>query len=207
MSGGMLLLTIAAILVYSGLLQRVLDRMYLTDRQALLIICLMLIGTFLPELTLGSARLNIGGAVIPLGICVYLLIKADSPLERWRSLLGSGLTAAAVIAISELLPGEAESLPLDPIWLYGPAGGFIAWLIGRSRRCAFVCGIAGVILADIVSAMLARMQGYDVPLIIGGAGIADAAVISGMTAVFFCELFGEAIERIVRFTAGRRNAH
>ena len=38
MSAGTLLLTIAAILVYCGLLQRVLDRMYLMDRQALLVI-------------------------------------------------------------------------------------------------------------------------------------------------------------------------
>ena len=48
MSFGTLLLIIAAILVFCGLLQRVLDRMYLTDRQALLLIGLMLVGTFLP---------------------------------------------------------------------------------------------------------------------------------------------------------------
>ena len=54
---------IAAILVFCGLLQRVLDRMYLTDRQALLIIGAMLIGTFLPNVVIGSVSVNIGGHI------------------------------------------------------------------------------------------------------------------------------------------------
>lgn len=206
MSGAMLLLTITAVLIFSGLLQRVLDRMYLTDKQALLIIGLMLIGTFLPELSIGPVRINIGGAVIPLGVCVYLFIKADQPWERWRSVIGSILTAAVVYAISTLMPAEAETMPFDPIWLYGPIGGIIAWMIGRSRRCAFICGIVGVILADIASAVVAWSQGYDVLPVLGGAGIADAAVISGVTAVLFCELIGETIERVIRAWCERGNA-
>ena len=207
MSGPMLLLTITAVLIFSGLLQRVLDRMYLTDKQALLIIGLMLIGTFLPELTIGAVSINIGGAIIPLAVCAYLFVRADQPWERWRSVLGSIMAAAAVYAISTLMPPEAETLPFDPIWLYGPVGGIIAWMLGRSRRCAFICGIVGVILADTASAVAAWSQGYEVPLVLGGAGIADAAVISGVTAVLLCELIGETIERLVRAWCERRNAH
>ena len=71
MSAGTMLLTLAAILVFCGLLQRVLDRMYLTDRQALLLIGAMLLGTWLPNITLGSVSGNIGGAIIPVGECIY----------------------------------------------------------------------------------------------------------------------------------------
>lgn len=198
MSAGMMLLTIAAVLVFCGLLQRVLDRMYLTDRQALLIIGAMLLGTLLPNITFGPISVNLGGAIIPLGVCVYLLIKADTAVERWRTLLGTLITAAAVYAVSVLLPAEAEVLPFDPMWVYGLCGGVIAWLFGRSRRAAFVCGIAGVILADIVTAIVTGVQGYQVQLVLGGAGIADATVISGVVGVFMCELVGETVERIVR---------
>lgn len=198
MSAGMMLLTIAAVLVFCGLLQRVLDRMYLTDHQALLLIGLMLLGTLLPNITLGPVSINLGGAVIPLGVCVYLFIKADSAMERMRTIFGTILTAGAVYALSALLPAEAETLPLDPMWLYGLCGGVIAWLFGRSRRGAFICGIAGVILADIVSAMVAALQGYQTQLVLGGAGIADATVISGVVAVFLCELIGETVERFAR---------
>lgn len=204
MSAGMMLLIIAAVLVFCGLLQRVLDRMYLTDRQALVIIAAMLLGTFLPNIDLRAFSVNLGGAVIPLGVCVYLFIKADEAAERWRTIIGTVLTAGAVYALSALLPPEAEILPLDPMWLYGLCGGIIAWILGRSRRGAFICGIAGVILADIASALIAGMQGYQTQLVLGGAGIADATVISGVIAVLLCELVGELAERFVRaHQAGR----
>lgn len=206
MSAGMMLLTIGAVLVFCGLLQRVLDRMYLTDRQALLLIALMLVGTFLPNLRLGGVAVNIGGAVIPLGICGYLLLRAGSAAERWRTLLGTVLTGGAVYALSALLPSEAELLPADPMWLYGLCGGVIAWIVGRSRRGAFICGVGGVVLADVVSSVVAWAQGSAFQLVLGGAGIADAAVISGALSVLICELVGEAAERLVRLKKERKGA-
>lgn len=198
MSAGMMLLTIAAVLVFCGLLQRVLDRMYLTDRQALLIIGMMLLGTLLPNIRVGPVAVNLGGAIIPLLVCAYLIVKADSAFERWRTLFGTVLTGGAVYGLTRLLPAEAETLPLDPLWLYGLCGGIVAWVLGRSRRGAFVCGVAGVLLADLVSYLITRLQGYHSGLVLGGAGIADAAVISGVLAVFLCEFVGEAVERFVR---------
>lgn len=204
MSAAMLVLTIAAILVYCGLLQRVLDRMHLRDRQALLLIGAMLVGTFLPDISLGFVRVNIGGCLIPVGVCIYLLAKADTALERLRAVLAALLTGGAVYALSALLPAEAEKLLIDPMWLYGICGGLIAWLLGRTRRGAFFAGVIGVLLADTTSAIVAWSQGSLVQLALGGGGIADAAVISGVIAVLFCELIGESIERLVRLST-RRN--
>lgn len=198
MSAGLMLLTIAAVLVFCGLLQRVLDRMRLTDRQALMIIGAMIVGTFLPNISLGPVSINLGGGVIPLAVCGYLLVNADRAVERWRALLGAVLTGGAVYTLSILLPAEAETLPLDPMWLYGLCGGVIAWMLGRSRRGAFICGVAGVVLADAASAVSAAIQGYQTQLVLGGAGIADAAVISGVIGVLMCELLGETLERMVR---------
>lgn len=202
MSGGTMLLTIAAILVYCGLLQRVLDRMYLTDRQALLLIGAMLLGTFLPNIVVGNLQIGIGGAIIPLGVCVYLFLRANENRERWHAVVGTLLTASGVYALSVLLPAEAEALPMDPMWLYALSGGVLAWLLGRSRRNAFICGVAGVILADLVSGIVTLAQGYQAQIVLGGGGIADAAVISGVLSVLLCELLGEVIERIAR--AGAR---
>ena len=204
MSGAMLLLTITAILIYCGLLQRVLDRMYLTDKQALWLVVAMLAGTFLPDISLGRLQINIGGFLIPVGVCIYLLLRANQSFERLRAILGSLITGCAVYTASLLLPSEPEKLLLDPMWLYGICGGAIAWLTGRSRRGAFICGVLGVILADVASASVAWIHGTQVRLSLGGAGIADAVVISGVIAVLFCELFGELIERIARTATGRR---
>ena len=201
MSVGMVVLTALAVLIFFGVLQRVLDRMYLTDKQALCVAAAMFVGTLIPNIDLGPVAFNIGGALIPLAICVFLFIKADTDLERWRTVLGSFLTAAAVFALSLMLPSEAEQLAVDPMWLYAICGGVLAWLLGRSRRGAFICGVLGVVLADIATAIVNWSRGIDQQLVLGGAGVADAVVVSGVLAVLLCELVGEIVERMVR---GRR---
>lgn len=198
MTVGMLLLTAVAVLVYCGVLQRVLDRMYLTDRAALWLVGLMLLGTFLPNIPLGMVEVNIGGALIPLGVCAYLLLKADTAMERWRTLLGTVLTAAAIYGLTLLLPSEAEVLMADPTLLCALVGGVIAWLLGRSRRGAFVCGVAGMILADATVAAVNWSRGIAQTLVLGGGGLGDAVVLSGVLGVALCELIGETVERIVR---------
>ncbi len=203
MSLAMLLLTVIAVLIFFGVLERVLDRMRLTDRAALILIALMFIGTLIPNVTLGRVSISIGGAVIPLGVCVYLLIRAESVKEVARSLIGAVLTGAAVYGLSMLLPDEPEEMFMDPNLLYGLAGGVIAYILGRSRRGAFICGVVGVILADVVTALVNWNRGIDQQLVLGGAGIADTVVISGVIAVLLAELVGEIIERISRGRKGK----
>lgn len=198
MSVGMIILTALAVLIFCGVLQRVLDRMYLTDRQALAVVAAMFIGTLIPNIQLGPVALNIGGAVIPLMICVFLLIKADTGLEKGRTILGSLLTAAAIFGLSLALPSEPEQIIVEPMWLYAVCGGILAWVLGRSRRGAFVCGVLGVMLADTATAVVNWSRGIDQQLVLGGAGIADAVVVSGVFAVLLCELVGEIVERLAR---------
>lgn len=135
MSVGMVLLTAAAILVFFGVAQRVLDKMYLSDRAALLLIALMFFGTLIPSLKLGTVELSIGGALIPAGVCVYLLIRAGTWKERLRAIVGALVTGGAVFAISAyLLPDEPEAMVIDPMYLNGIIAGLIAYVLGRSRR-------------------------------------------------------------------------
>ena len=201
MSVGMIILTALAILVYFGVLQRVLDRMYLTDKQALAVAAAMFVGTLIPNISLGPVALNIGGAIIPLAICVFLFLKADTYLEVWRTLLGSFLTGVVVFGLSLALPSEPEQLMIEPMWLYAITAGVLAWLLGRSRRGAFICGVLGVLLADTATATVNWSRGIDQQLVLGGAGVADAVVVSGVLALLLCELVGEIAERMVR---GRR---
>lgn len=197
MSIGMLILTVLAVLIFCGVLQRVLDRMYLTDRGALMLIALMLAGTLLPNLNFGMVTVSLGGAVIPLGVCLWLLVKADSAHEKMRALIGALLTAASVYGLSVFLPAEAEELPVDPNLLYGLSAGVIACILGRSRRAAFLCGVLGITLADTLTAALNWANGIRQSLVLGGAGVLDTAVISGVLAVLLTELVGEVMERMV----------
>lgn len=196
MSTGMLILTVVAVLVFFGVAQRVLDRMRLTDRQALVLVAAMFVGTLLPNLCFGRVSISLGGAVIPLGVCVYLLIRAGSGHEVARSLLGAVLTGAAIYALSVFLPDEPEEMWIEPNLLYGLSGGMIAYLLGRSRRAAFISGVLGTLLADLAGAVVLWSRGIDQQLVLGGAGLVDTVVVSGVLAVLLAELVGEILERV-----------
>lgn len=201
MSIGMIALLVLGLLIYFGVLQRVLDRMALSDRQALIVVAAMFVGGLLPDIPMGLVQINIGGALIPIIVCVYLLLNAGTAKERIRTLVASALTAAAVFAVSLLLPADPAAMPwLDPMILYGIAGGAIAWMLGRTRRGAFIAGVLGVTVADLVSGVSLWMKGINQTVFLGGAGALDAIVLAGVIGVLFCELTGEIVERV---TTGR----
>lgn len=200
MSIGMILLTVVAVLVFFGVTQRVLDKLHLSDRAALLLIALMFFGTLIPNIVIGNVSVSPGGALIPLGVCVYLLIRAGTAKERIRSLIGAVVTGGIIYALSALMPNEPERIIIDPMYLYGLVGGVVAYILGRSRRGAFICGVLGVMLADIAVAVVNWTSGVNQTLVLGGAGVFDAIIISGILGVALSELIGEIIERFVRGT-------
>ena len=201
MTIGMILLILTAILILLGVGQRVLDRLRLSDKAALLFIALIIGLGFVPDVRVTDLfAFNLGGALIPLALCVYLFFKADTAWERWRSILASLVTGAAIFAIGRFAPDEPEAMRFDPMLLYGLAAGLIAYLFGRSRRCAFIAGVMGMMLSDVANAAYIWSRGIPQEFVLGGAGAADAIVIAGLLAVLLAELLGEVIERMKRGT-------
>ena len=198
MTIGSILLAASAVLVLLGVGQRVLDKMRLSDRAALILIAAMFVGGLIPDIRLGLVRINIGGALIPLGVCVYLLVSADEAAERVRGILGALITAGVVYLLSRVMPSEPENIILDPVYACGVAGGIVGYVLGRSRRGAFISGVMGVLLADLIAAIVVWAGGVSQPLTLGGAGIFDTAVISGIIAVLLAEIIGETLERAAR---------
>ena len=199
MTIGLVLLVIAGILLLFGVGQRVLDKLRLTDRQALLFIALIIAGGFLPDISVTPQfSFNIGGALIPLILCAYLWIKAGTAKERARCLAAALVTGAVVYALGRFMPDEPEEIVIDPNWMHGLAAGVVGYLFGRSRRGAFIAGVVGVMLSSVANAVYVWSQGVDQRLVLGGAGAFDIVVISGLLAVLLSELIGELIERATR---------
>lgn len=199
MSFGFILLIVVGILVMFGVGQRALDRLRLTDKQAMLIVALIIVGGVIPDIQVTPLfAFNIGGALIPLGLAVYLLVKAETAWERWRSLIAAVLAGSAVFALGRLLPDEPERTQIDPNYLYAISAAVVAYIFGRSRRASFIAGVVGVMLADTFQAVINWSQGIDQTLILGGAGAFDVVVIAGVMAVLLAELLGELIERAMR---------
>ena len=201
MTIGMIILIVVAILILLGVGQRVLDRMRLNDKLALLFIALIIGLGFVPDIRVTDVfAFNLGGAVVPLALCIYLFARADTAWERWRSILASLVTGAAIFAIGVFAPDEPETITVDPIILYGLAAGLIAYIFGRSRRCAFIAGVVGMMLSDPAHAIYVWSKGVPQDFVLGGAGALDGIVIAGIVAVLLAELLGEIIERMKRGT-------
>lgn len=198
-STGIFALTLVTALIFLVVLHRVLDRMKLTKGAALIILLLMLSGFFIPPVNLGGmVSVTVGGALIPLGICIYLLVTADTPQEKGRAMATALLTAIIVYLTDKLFsirPGTG--FDIDPLLLPALVAGITAYLFGRSRRSAFIGGVMGVILLDVLGAVEILTKGYPpTRIVIGGGGVFGAVVIAGMLAVLLAEVVGEIRERL-----------
>jgi len=196
---GMMMLLVVGVLVYFGIAHRILDRMRLTDKQALLFIAAIIVGSFI-DIPLMSApvalSINVGGALLPALLAIWLIFKADETAEKVRGIFAAILVAAAVTLGSRYLPYEPENMFLDPKLIYGISAGLIAYLAGRSRRSAFIGGVLGIVLSDIIHLVTIMRLGIPGTTDIGGAGAFDVVIIAGIVAVMVAELVGETREKL-----------
>jgi uncharacterized membrane protein len=199
MNLGVMLLIGTGILILLGLAQQVLDRLYLNDKQALLILAAMVVGSFINiPLYRGTPALsiNVGGAIIPLALSIYVLGRAGTRKETTRGLIGSLVIGALLYGGSKLYTFDLDRGWLEPQYLWGIIAGVTAYLIGRSRRLAFIGATIGIILADLAHAVEAALSGLATTTSIGGAGILDTIVLAGLIGVVLAELIGESRERL-----------
>lgn len=198
---GSIILLIVAILVFFGVLHRVLDRMRLSDRTALVILIAMAAGTFLEfDVARGPipVRVNVGGFLIPLAVSIWLIATAQDNAEKVRGVLSALFTGGVVWLLGKIMNPEEQFMRISPMLIFGIVAGVISALSGRSRRAAFVGGVGGIILADVfhwIDLVVTRVPGS---VMFGGGGTFDATVIAGILAVGLVELVGEAREHLVK---------
>ena len=156
------LLALLTILIFLGLGERILDNMRLTDSAAVLILILMILGHFLPTISI-SRRLavNLGG-FIPVGVALYLLITT-SRLEQKRAALVSFLTGLLILLCDKLLP----LLPgvLDPVLSGGIFAGLLATILGRPGAVPLLqaCSVSSLLTSPTSAASVSRHQSADRP--------------------------------------------
>jgi uncharacterized membrane protein len=199
---GHMVLALILFLILFGLSQRVLDRMRLTNTQAVVILLLIIGGSFV-DIPLWSGdiqvTLNVGGALTPLCLAVYLLVKAGTVRERVRAVVAAVLTAGIIhLTGAVLMTGDLYDrfALLDPLYVYPLAAGFIAYLLGRSRRASFVAAVFGVLLTDIIHWIWLIASRTPGNVHFGGAGGLDSVVLAAVFAVVLAELIGEFRERL-----------
>lgn len=137
----------------------------------------------LPQVILA---VNVGGAVIPTLLSIYLLSKNDI----WgRGVIATACVAAICYALAEPVRGVGIALP---IFVAPLAAAFIAIVVSwrNAAPLAYVGGSLGVLIgADLLN--LNKMQGLGTPVVsIGGAGTFDGIFLAGMMAVLLASFAG-----------------
>ncbi|SES64956.1 Uncharacterized membrane protein [Natronincola peptidivorans] len=209
MSIGMILLIIVSILIFAGLAERVLDRLRLSDKAAIAIIIAIVVSTiFIPDISITeNVSFNIGGFVIPMALAIYLFIKADTSKEKIRAVVAAVVAGGVIYGTQRfILPAEPEAQNIDPNYVYAILAAIVAYVLGRSRRGAFIAGVVGVVISDLIQMIINNINNIPAPTRFGGAGGVDTTVIAGVLAVLLAEIVGEARERLQGGTA-KKNMH
>lgn len=204
---GLIALGVIFALIFFGLAHRVLDRMKLSDRAALVIIGVLIVGSFitLPIVTgRWDVTLNVGGALVPILLAGYLLFTAGSRKEVVRAILATVVTAAVIYGIGSVIGRGSPAEPggrmlgfLDSLWVYPIIAGAAGYLAGRSRRSAFIAATLGIVLVDLGYFLWLVQTGAPAGTVaLGGAGVFDAVVLAGVFAVLLAEIVGEVRERL-----------
>jgi uncharacterized membrane protein len=128
---------------------------------------------------------NVGGAVIPIALSIYLLLKHD----LWIGGL-IGTVCVAVVCNYVAYPVRGVGIAV-PVFVPPIATVIVALLISRQYAAplAYISGSLGTLIgADLLN--LGKIQGLGAPVAsIGGAGTFDGIFITGVVAVLLASFF------------------
>jgi uncharacterized membrane protein len=128
--------------------------------------------------------LNVGGALIPFLISLYLLV-------RHRLWVRGLLAIAGVSVVCHFLAKPVAGLGIAlPIFVPALASALVAMVLSlrRAAPLAYIGGSLGALIgADLLN--LGRVQGLGAPIVsIGGAGTFDGVFLTGILAVLLASL-------------------
>jgi uncharacterized membrane protein len=122
--------------------------------------------------------INVGGALVPLLLSLYLFFKLGM---HWRMLIGTAIVAAIVHGLAQIVPGVGIAVPMFiPPLVAAGVGLILSWR--RAPPVAYVAGSMGALVgADLTN--LHRIVELGAPVVsIGGAGTFDGVFLTGIIA-------------------------
>jgi uncharacterized membrane protein len=122
--------------------------------------------------------INVGGALIPILVSLYLLVRTGMVV---RMVVGTAIVALIVHQLAEIVPGVGIAVPMIVPPLAAAAVGLLL-AFRRAPPVAYVSGSMGALIgADILN--LGKIADLGAPMVsIGGAGTFDGVFLTGIIA-------------------------
>ena len=134
---------------------------------------------------------NVGGAVIPTALSIYLLSNG----RIWvRGLIAIGCVTLVCNQLAQPVPGVGIAIPtLVPPIAAALVAAIVSWR--NAAALAYASGSLGVLIgADLLN--LDKLRGLGAPVAsIGGAGTFDGIFVTGLLAVLLASLTGAKATR------------
>lgn len=129
-----------------------------------------------------TVAINVGGAIVPMAICAYVLIHFPAILTS--AILGTAIVTLVVHRFARPVPGMGIATPmLIPPIVAAIVGGLLGTTTHHADAVAYVSGVMGTLIgADLLN--LRRLRELGAPVAsIGGAGTFDGIFLTGIVAV------------------------
>jgi uncharacterized membrane protein len=184
------LLAVAIALVELGILSHAYEKMGVGRRYVYLVLFLSLAGSYVnipihyivprvPEWPGTVLAVNVGGAIIPTVLSIYLLVKNSLYV---RAAVGVIIVSAVVHMLAWQVVGKGIVVPTFAPPVIAAA---VALLLSRESAAplAYISGTLGTLIgADLLN--LDKLSGLGAPVAsIGGAGTFDGVFLTGIIAV------------------------
>jgi uncharacterized membrane protein len=128
--------------------------------------------------------INVGGALIPTALSVYLILKNRL---LFLSIVGVAVVAAVCHRIARPVPGLGIA---EPVFIPPAVTAVVAVVLSRryAAPLAYISGSLGTLIgADLLN--LGKVQGLGAPIAsIGGAGTFDGIFVTGLLALLYASL-------------------
>lgn len=195
MSVSLIIISVIILMIMFGAGQRILDSLRLNDKEALFILILICIGLIIPPIWIGKYFcFSIGGFLIPFALSVYLLISCGWSRDLLRAVVGTVIVAGLIYALEWILPADPEEVLIDNMYVYGVVAGVVAYLLGRSRRNAFISCLFGISLAQLIQWIVNFSTDTPSILGLGVGGAFGIYVVSIVISVAVSEFLGRCFE-------------
>lgn len=132
-----------------------------------------------PQVATTIVGINVGGAVIPTLLCLYLLPRA--PL--FRTVIATAIVTVVAYNLAQVIPGQGIALNI----LVAPGVSVVVAMVLAWRRAApvaYISGVLGVLIGADLLHLSEVLQVGGTFLSIGGAGVFDGIFLVGIIAAF-----------------------
>ncbi|MGH7779438.1 MAG: DUF1614 domain-containing protein [Candidatus Binataceae bacterium] len=129
-----------------------------------------------------TVAINVGGAIVPMAICAYVLIHFPAILTS--AIIGTAIVTIVVHRFARPVPGMGIATPmLIPPIVAAVVGALLGATTHHADAVAYVSGVMGTLIgADLLN--LHRLRELGAPVAsIGGAGTFDGIFLTGIVAV------------------------